>query len=152
MRTAKCGEHIEARVEQLAHGWCVHQRVAQELPGQQPALRSGPHVVESSEHRYAVHVEAVEHEGPVQSAGMARGTVSRAVPIGSYARPEMRAATTGSALTMKSINSHMSPMRRDERVGLYSCSCDAVIDDFGCGSRSQHLRPWWLHRHDRLEW
>jgi hypothetical protein len=41
---------------------------------------------------------------------------------------------------------------RDERVGLYSCSCDAVIDDFGCGSRSQHLRPWWLHRNDRLGW
>jgi hypothetical protein len=40
---------------------------------------------------------------------------------------------------------------RDERVGLYSCSCDAVIDDFGCGSRSQHVRPW-LHRNDRLEW
>jgi len=41
---------------------------------------------------------------------------------------------------------------RVERVGLYSCSCDAVIDDFGCGSGSQGLRPWWLHRDDRLGW
>ena len=41
---------------------------------------------------------------------------------------------------------------RVERVGLYSCSCDAVIDDFGCGSGSQGLRPWWLHRDDRVEW
>jgi hypothetical protein len=35
-----------------------------------------------------------------------------------------------------------------ERVGVYSCSCDAVIDEFGCGSPSQHPRPWWLHRND----
>jgi hypothetical protein len=27
-----------------------------------------------------------------------------------------------------------------------------VIDDFGCGSGSQRLRPWWLDRNDRLEW
>ena len=40
---------------------------------------------------------------------------------------------------------------RDERVGLYSCSGAAVIDDFGCGSRSHHVRPW-LDRNDRLEW
>jgi hypothetical protein len=40
---------------------------------------------------------------------------------------------------------------REERVGLYSCSCDALIKESGCGSQSQHVQPW-LHRNDRLEW
>ena len=48
--------------------------------------------------------------------------------------PETCAATTGSVPTMKTITSYMSPMRRDERVGLYSCSCDRPYDSpCGCG-------------------